>query len=164
MITRQLLFCLGVSVALGPIGAQVYAETGACPVGPVPPPRAAPPAPTAPAAPVGAPRPRPAPRGERPGPGPLAPPARPRAAVAAARPRPGPRAVPARAADASVPRPAAARGHRFGRPYHPSATGHLAPAGFSTVTLMLLVTTPAVLAAAILRPRSRSGARPCRNG
>ncbi|GAA0620678.1 hypothetical protein GCM10010394_59050 [Streptomyces crystallinus] len=59
---------------------------------------------------------------------------------------------------------AKARAHRAVHPYRPSATGHPAPAGFSTVTLMLVVTTPAVLAAAILRPRSRSGARPCRNG
>lgn len=64
-----------------------------------------------------------------------------------------------------VPHPVAKpQAHRLAHPYRPAAHARPAPAGFSTVTLMLVVTTPAVLAAAILRPRSRSGARPCRNG
>ncbi|WP_344068938.1 hypothetical protein, partial [Streptomyces crystallinus] len=68
VITRQLLLCLGASVALSPLGAQVYVATGQCPLGPVAP-RAAAPVAASPAV-------RARPHRERPGPGDLAPPAR----------------------------------------------------------------------------------------
>ncbi|WHM37955.1 hypothetical protein [Streptomyces sp. BPTC-684] len=153
MITRQLLLCLGLTVALNPLTAQLYADTGQCPVGPVPPRVAAPPVV------------RPAARPDRPAPGALAPP--PQIGVPTSRPRPP---EPVRPPVVPVPQPVAkapahpAAVHRLAHPYRSTAHERPAPAGFSTVTLMLVVTTPAVLAAAILRPRSRSGARPCRNG
>ncbi|PKV86569.1 hypothetical protein [Streptomyces sp. TLI_146] len=155
MITRQLLLCLGATVALNPLAAQLYAGTGQCPVGPVPP-RAAAPAPAAP--------PVVRPGRERPG---AVPP--PEIGVPTSRPRPP---DPVRRPEVPVvpaPHPAAkprahAAVHHLAHPYRSTAHERPAPAGFSTVTLMLVVTTPAVLAAAILRPRSRSGARPCRNG
>ncbi|MFD9567629.1 hypothetical protein [Streptomyces sp. NPDC059994] len=173
MITRQLLLCLGVTVALNPLGAQLYAGAGQCPVGPVPP-RAAAPAPAAPH------MVRPGARRERPGAGAVAPPAD--IGVPTSRPRPPepvrppvvptvvPPVVPTVVPTVPVPQPAAkarahpAAAHRLVHPYRSTALARPAPAGFSTVTMMLVVTTPAVLAAAILRPRSRSGARPCRNG
>ncbi|MET7531568.1 hypothetical protein [Streptomyces goshikiensis] len=89
-----------------------------------------------------------------------------RAAVAA---RPGgakapapaaePRAVPApEAAEITAPpAPAVARVARFHvRPYHATALERRGPGGLSTVMLMTVVTTPAVLAAAALRPRGKS--------
>ncbi|MFI1105527.1 hypothetical protein [Streptomyces melanogenes] len=158
MITRQLLLCLGATVALNPLAAQLYAGTGQCPVGPVPP-RAAAPAPAAP--------PVVRPGRERPGAVAVAPP--PEIGLPTSRPRPP---DPVRRPEVPVvpaPRPAAKprahpAAHHLAHPYRSTAHARPAPAGFSTVTLMLVVTTPAVLAAAILRPRSRSGARPCRNG
>ncbi|WP_371618793.1 hypothetical protein [Streptomyces sp. NBC_00454] len=42
------------------------------------------------------------------------------------------------------------------RPYHSSALARRGPDGMSTVMLMVVVTTPAVLAAVALRPRSKS--------
>ncbi|MDG4865382.1 hypothetical protein P8605_45280, partial [Streptomyces sp. T-3] len=44
------------------------------------------------------------------------------------------------------------------RPYRSALLKRPTPNGFSTVTLMVVVTTPAVLAAAALRPGSRSAA------
>ncbi|MFD6184748.1 hypothetical protein ACFWGU_26680, partial [Streptomyces goshikiensis] len=114
------------------------------------------------------------------------PPARPPVRVtvpAAARPtvhHPGRAAVPARPGDAKAPAPAvepravpapeapeitappppappAARVARFHvRPYHSTALERRGPDGLSTVMLMTVVTTPAVLAAAALRPRGKS--------
>ncbi|MFC0847476.1 hypothetical protein ACFH04_27770 [Streptomyces noboritoensis] len=156
MITRQLLLCLGATVALNPLAAQLYAGTGQCPVGVGPvPPRVAAPAPAAP----------PVVRRERPEAGP--PP--PQIGVPTSRPRPPQPVRPPEAPVVPVPKPAAKPPahpavHHLAHPYRSAAHARPAPAGFSTVTLMLVVTTPAVLAAAILRPRSRSGARPCRNG
>ncbi|MFD6939501.1 hypothetical protein ACFWAP_25565, partial [Streptomyces goshikiensis] len=86
-----------------------------------------------------------------------------RAAVPAARPRgakaPAPAAEPrAEAAEVTAPpAPAAARVARFHvRPYHATALERRGPGGLSTVMLMTVVTTPAVLAAAALRPRGKS--------
>ncbi|MFG2973748.1 hypothetical protein ACGFYY_12170 [Streptomyces sp. NPDC048331] len=63
-------------------------------------------------------------------------------------------------ADAPAPpaaRAAAARVSAFHvRPYRSVALERRGPGGMSTVTLMVVVTTPAVLAAAALRPRSKS--------
>ncbi|MGG8408971.1 hypothetical protein ACM614_21445, partial [Streptomyces sp. 12297] len=42
------------------------------------------------------------------------------------------------------------------RPYRSAVLRTPTPGGLSTMTLMLVVTTPAVLAAASLRPRSKS--------
>ncbi|MFD6887545.1 hypothetical protein ACFWBW_13870, partial [Streptomyces sp. NPDC059957] len=42
------------------------------------------------------------------------------------------------------------------RPYHSAALARRGPDGMSTLMLMVVVTTPAVLAAVALRPRSRS--------
>ncbi|MFJ4777040.1 hypothetical protein [Streptomyces sp. NPDC088762] len=42
------------------------------------------------------------------------------------------------------------------RPYHSAALERRGPDGMSTMMLMVVVTTPAVLAAAALRPRSKS--------
>ncbi|MCJ1675767.1 hypothetical protein MTF65_00005 [Streptomyces sp. APSN-46.1] len=42
------------------------------------------------------------------------------------------------------------------RPYHSKALERRGPDGLSTVMLMVVVTTPAVLAAAALRPRGKS--------
>ncbi|WP_405487152.1 hypothetical protein [Streptomyces sp. NBC_00096] len=51
----------------------------------------------------------------------------------------------------------AARVSRFHvRPYHSSALARRGPDGMSTLMLMVVVTTPAVLAAVALRPRSKS--------
>ncbi|WP_328301722.1 hypothetical protein OG389_30760 [Streptomyces sp. NBC_00435] len=51
----------------------------------------------------------------------------------------------------------AAAGGRFHvRPYHSSALARRGPDGMSTLMLMVVVTTPAVLAAVALRPRSKS--------
>ncbi|MER5780097.1 hypothetical protein ABT144_38565, partial [Streptomyces sp. NPDC002039] len=41
------------------------------------------------------------------------------------------------------------------RPYHPSASERRGPDGLSAMMLMVVVGTPAVLAAAALRPRSK---------
>ncbi|MGP9019989.1 hypothetical protein ACT1U9_16520 [Streptomyces sp. BR1] len=150
MIIRQLLLCFGTAVALSPIGAQVYAGIGVCPVNPVPPKVAAPHVvpPRVPRAPdpVLVPAPDPVPAHPRVPPAPVT--ATPRPAAPASHQNPAPPQGPA---------PHPTRPHHA--PYHPAAQQRPAPAGFSTVTLMLVVTTPAVLAAAVLRPRSRSGAR-----
>ncbi|MGW6974567.1 hypothetical protein ACWGAU_23675, partial [Streptomyces sp. NPDC054952] len=50
---------------------------------------------------------------------------------------------------------AALDGHFRMRPYHPSASERRAPDGLSAMMLMVVVGTPAVLAAAALRPRSK---------
>ncbi|MFB0632848.1 hypothetical protein ACEPPI_36845, partial [Streptomyces sp. AB3(2024)] len=42
------------------------------------------------------------------------------------------------------------------RPYRSAALARRGPNGLSTMMLMVVVTTPAVLAAAALRPRSKS--------
>ncbi|MFF1408489.1 hypothetical protein ACFVX6_01610 [Streptomyces sp. NPDC058289] len=116
-----------------------------------------------------------APTVRHPGLGPLAP----APAGAAAEPGPGPTAQ-ARPA-AAQPRAAAAEEagvaeaapggavapHRVAagvgaagrfhvRPYHSAALARRGPDGMSTLMLMVVVTTPAVLAAVALRPRSRS--------
>ncbi|MFE0582823.1 hypothetical protein ACFW2S_29765, partial [Streptomyces sp. NPDC058874] len=64
--------------------------------------------------------------------------------------------VPAGAPAPPRPRAAAARVSAFHvRPYRAVALERRTPGGMSTVTLMVVVTTPAVLAAAALRPRSK---------
>ncbi|MEU6890793.1 hypothetical protein ABZ934_03160 [Streptomyces sp. NPDC046557] len=69
---------------------------------------------------------------------------------------PQPEAAPAKAS-APPPRRAAAPVTAFHVPtYHPSALERRGPNGMSTMMLMVVVTTPAVLAAAALRPRSKS--------
>lgn len=92
----------------------------------------------------------PAPGEAAPG-GPAQPPQAPPAA--AAEPEPAPAGAPA------PPPPGAAleRVSRFHvRPYHSAALARRGPDGLSTMMLMVVVTTPAVLAAAALRPRSKS--------
>ncbi|MBP0937133.1 hypothetical protein J0X20_26475 [Streptomyces sp. KCTC 0041BP] len=87
-------------------------------------------------------------------PGRAAVPARPRDAKA-----PAPEAEPrAEAAEVTAPpAPAVAGVARFHvRPYHATALERRGPGGLSTVMLMTVVTTPAVLAAAALRPRGKS--------
>ncbi|MEV6952547.1 hypothetical protein [Streptomyces sp. NPDC051183] len=74
-----------------------------------------------------------------PGAGPVAAPAAPEAVVPAA-----------------VEAPAAPVRRFHVRPYHSSALARRGPDGMSTVMLMAVVTTPAVLAAAALRPRGKS--------
>ncbi|GGS08323.1 hypothetical protein Snoj_12320 [Streptomyces nojiriensis] len=63
-------------------------------------------------------------------------------------------------ADAPAPPAAGAAAARVSafhvRPYRSAALERRGPGGMSTVTLMVVVTTPAVLAAAALRPRSKS--------
>ncbi|MET9885704.1 hypothetical protein ABZZ20_21715 [Streptomyces sp. NPDC006430] len=76
-------------------------------------------------------------------------------------PAPGPGATSGPvAAEATAPPRAvavAAPGTAFHvRPYHSRALERHGPGGLSTVMLMVVVTTPAVLAAAALRPRSKS--------
>lgn len=78
-------------------------------------------------------------------------------------PPPGPEAGPVAGPDpADAPAPpramaAAAPVSSFHvRPYRSSALARRGPDGLSTVMLMVVVTTPAVLAAAALRPRSKS--------
>ncbi|MFD9481461.1 hypothetical protein ACFWBL_32645, partial [Streptomyces nojiriensis] len=72
---------------------------------------------------------------------------------------PGVRDEPA-SADAPAPPAAGAGAARVSafhvRPYRSVALERRGPGGMSTVMLMVVVTTPAVLAAAALRPRSRS--------
>ncbi|MFF1343050.1 hypothetical protein ACFVYT_35155 [Streptomyces sp. NPDC058290] len=76
-------------------------------------------------------------------------------------PAPGPEEVaePAPAEAPAPPRPAAVaapvRAFHV-RPHHSIALERRGPGGMSTVMLMVVVTTPAVLAAAALRPRSKS--------
>ncbi|MFD8146699.1 hypothetical protein [Streptomyces sp. NPDC059708] len=68
---------------------------------------------------------------------------------------PGPE--PAPAAASGPPAPAAAPVRAFHvRPYRSAALERRGPNGLSTMMLMVVVTTPAVLAAAALRPRSKS--------
>ncbi|MFD6873895.1 MULTISPECIES: hypothetical protein [unclassified Streptomyces] len=63
----------------------------------------------------------------------------------------------AEAAAPPAPRAAAAFASAFRmRPYHSAALERRGPDGLGTMTLMAVVTTPAVLAAAALRPRSKS--------
>ncbi|MEU9378256.1 hypothetical protein AB0D94_31470, partial [Streptomyces sp. NPDC048255] len=69
------------------------------------------------------------------------------------RPAPDPADTP----DPPRPRAATARASAFHvRPYRSAALERRGPDGLSTVMLMAVVTTPAVLAAAALRPRSKS--------
>ncbi|MFD9307081.1 hypothetical protein ACFWCB_31190 [Streptomyces sp. NPDC060048] len=75
-----------------------------------------------------------------------------RAAPGAA-PAPSPGAAPAPSPGAAVAGPA---GRFHVRPYHSSALARRGPDGMSTLMLMVVVTTPAVLAAVALRPRSKS--------
>ncbi|MFF4851889.1 hypothetical protein [Streptomyces sp. NPDC001194] len=75
-------------------------------------------------------------------------------------PAPDPRvaAGPAPAATPAPPRAAAVAAPAVAfhvRPYHSIALERRGPGGMSTVMLMVVVTTPAVLAAAALRPRSK---------
>ncbi|MFJ9940310.1 hypothetical protein [Streptomyces erythrochromogenes] len=74
-------------------------------------------------------------------------------------PGPGEAAGPAPAEASAPPRPGAAAAPVSAfhvRPYRAVAVQRLGPGGMSTVMLMVVVTTPAVLAAAALRPRSKS--------
>ncbi|GHE25378.1 hypothetical protein [Streptomyces vinaceus] len=83
-----------------------------------------------------------------------------RAEPAPAAPEPAAVAEPAPAATPAPPRAAAVAAPVSSfhvRPYHSIALERRTPGGMSTVMLMVVVTTPAVLAAAALRPRSRSG-------
>ncbi|CAM5629710.1 hypothetical protein SAVIM338S_06000 [Streptomyces avidinii] len=108
------------------------------------------------------PLPRPAPRPgapAEPAPGPAA-----QAGAGVAQPPAAagevPDAAPTPVAEATAPaRGAAAAGpaSRFHvRPYRSSALARRGPDGMSTLMLMVVVTTPAVLAAVALRPRSKS--------
>lgn len=100
-----------------------------------------------------------APAAAQPGPGPTAqarpPVAQPRAAAAeepgAVEAAPGGAVAPHRVAAG-----AGAAGRFHVRPYHSAALARRGPDGMSTLMLMVVVTTPAVLAAVALRPRSRS--------
>ncbi|WKV76500.1 hypothetical protein AW27_005205 [Streptomyces sp. PCS3-D2] len=101
-------------------------------------------------------------RSTAPPPVPADPPAAVEAAGPPAAPPPPPRVpeergpVPAGAPAPPRPRAAAARVSAFHvRPYRAVALERRTPGGMSTVTLMVVVTTPAVLAAAALRPRSK---------
>ncbi|MFJ1563840.1 hypothetical protein [Streptomyces erythrochromogenes] len=74
-------------------------------------------------------------------------------------PGPGETAGPAPAEASAPARPGAAAAPVSAfhvRPYRSVAVQRLSPGGMSTVMLMVVVTTPAVLAAAALRPRSKS--------
>ncbi len=109
----------------------------------------------APARPPGVPRP--------PGPpGPPGPSAQARAGEAeppVPAPDPGSGPGPVRADAPAPPRPRAAAPPVSAfhvRPYRSVALERRGPGGMSTVMLMVVVTTPAVLAAAALRPRSKS--------
>lgn len=68
---------------------------------------------------------------------------------------PGPQAAPAAASGPAAPAPAAPVGAFHVRPYRSVALERRSPNGLSTMMLMVVVTTPAVLAAAALRPRSK---------
>ncbi|MBT2452573.1 hypothetical protein J7F03_37115 [Streptomyces sp. ISL-43] len=72
----------------------------------------------------------------------------------------GPDAVRAAPGAAPAPSPGAAvagpAGRFHVRPYRSSALARRGPDGMSTLMLMVVVTTPAVLAAVALRPRSKS--------
>ncbi|MFD3870498.1 hypothetical protein [Streptomyces sp. NPDC058623] len=100
------------------------------------------PAPSGPAGPPGAAAPAPG-DDAKPAPAPPAAGERPETASAEAVAPPAPRAA---AAFASAFRM---------RPYHSAALERRGPDGLGTMTLMAVVTTPAVLAAAALRPRSK---------
>ncbi|MFB7468737.1 hypothetical protein ACFCZ1_35530 [Streptomyces sp. NPDC056224] len=75
-------------------------------------------------------------------------------------PAAGPVTGPDPAVDPAPPRPGAAAAAPVSafhvRPYRSVALERRGPGGMSTVMLMVVVTTPAVLAAAALRPRSKS--------
>ncbi|MEV7829214.1 hypothetical protein AB0P12_01175 [Streptomyces subrutilus] len=104
-------------------------------------------APPPPPAPTGRPAPAPPPEPDA---GDAKPPEAGPDAAAAVGPTPAPSPAPARAA------PVAARVSAFHvRPYRAVALQRRTPGGLSTVMLMTVVTTPAVLAAAALRPGSR---------
>ncbi|MGW7195291.1 hypothetical protein [Streptomyces chryseus] len=155
---------MSVAVRVVMCAPGVSAESGPARPDAVLPPPATAPAPSAPASPAPAgPEPtaphRPASRAPR-----LAATVAPPSASATPTPEPPPvhRAAPARPAppkaDAPAPRKAAAfrwvpRRHYTGGVRRP------APAGLSTVTTMTVITTPAVLAAAALRPGSRRRSR-----
>ncbi|MFD5935189.1 hypothetical protein ACFWG9_30045, partial [Streptomyces sp. NPDC060333] len=83
---------------------------------------------------------------------PPAAPARPGAPAAASPAEPVPSAAPAPARARTATEFTSA--FRM-RPYHPSASERRAPDGLSAMMLMVVVGTPAVLAAAALRPRSK---------
>ncbi|MEU9145744.1 hypothetical protein [Streptomyces sp. NPDC048349] len=95
-------------------------------------------------------------------PSPAGPAAKARAGVAQAPvPAPGPGSGPGpdRADAPAPPRPGASAAPVSAfhvRPYRSVALERRGPGGMSTVMLMVVVTTPAVLAAAALRPRSKS--------
>ncbi|MEV6668859.1 hypothetical protein [Streptomyces sp. NPDC051162] len=113
-------------------------------------------APRPPARPAG---PRPAPRAPAPPPPRSTPPPPPapapvRVAVKRAAPTPPPPAP--SAPPPPNPSPVVAAAHIAPRAYH-QAAGKPAPGGSSPVVLMLVLTAPAVLAAAMLRPRGGSG-------
>ncbi|WP_411104463.1 hypothetical protein [Streptomyces sp. cmx-4-9] len=117
--------------------------------------------PARPARPAGPPRPATPPDPAVP---PAAAPEPPRPAPAAAARGQAPAARPAvpAAASPAAARPAASltrAGAFHVRPYRAVAVARRGPGGMSTVMLMVVVTTPAVLAAAALRPRGRSAGR-----
>ncbi|MGW0363886.1 hypothetical protein [Streptomyces sp. NPDC002990] len=96
-------------------------------------------------------RPEPAGPGAKAGAGDAKPPAPPPAAADAAGPPPSSAPAPPAAKAAAAP----ARAFHV-RPYRAVALERRGPDGMSTMMLMVVVTTPAVLAAAALRPRSKS--------
>ncbi|MFF4319818.1 hypothetical protein [Streptomyces sp. NPDC001568] len=92
-------------------------------------------------------------------PGPVAPAPVDDAKPAAAAPAAGEQPETATTEDAAPPAPGAAVAFASAfrmRPYHSAALERRGPDGLGTMTLMAVVTTPAVLAAAALRPRSKS--------
>ncbi|MFE9632587.1 hypothetical protein [Streptomyces sp. NPDC006463] len=130
---------------------------------PADPPAAAPPAAAPAADPPAADPPERARPPERPEPPSPAGPAAEAGAVGTEPPEPAPAAGPLSGpdpADAPAPprlRAAAAPVSAFHvRPYRSAVLERRGPGGMSTVMLMVVVTTPAVLAAAALRPRSKS--------
>lgn len=119
------------------------------PAAPTPPPRLPAPPPTRRPAPPPAPSPappRPTVRAAAPAPPPPATPPRPPAPKPKPKPKPSARPAPAPAPEAFhwEPRP-----HYVGGPHRP------APASLSVVTSTVVITLPAILAAAALRPGSR---------
>ncbi|GHG53679.1 hypothetical protein [Streptomyces griseocarneus] len=143
--------CLSVSTPLVAVGLGWWPACGR-PRPPVPVHR--PPAPPVPPPPAPAPPPPPAVAPVRPAP--AAVPAALRPAPAAAKPPPPPSAPPVVMAEAVPPARVRFAPHRLHRNYVKSA-GKPPVRGTSLVTLTLVLTAPAVLAAALLRPRSGGG-------
>ncbi|MFF4158603.1 hypothetical protein [Streptomyces sp. NPDC001678] len=135
--------CL-IARAEGTLGVAFAALCPATPAPPPPPPPSPSPTPAPPLLPKAAPAP------------PAAPLASPEPPPGKEPPPPAP-APPARPAPAPTPPPPApAPTPHIARPYH-QAVAKPAKNGASLVTLTLVITAPAVLAAALLRPRGSGG-------